>query len=121
MSCLFSIRQVFGVSIILCFLMQFANICQAAGKNDITLEQREAIRAINYYRAMAGLQKAELNADLCAAAQNHADYRLTNSNVRESAHSESPGLYGFTGKSPYDRMTAAGYRGNSFAECISSG
>lgn len=86
-----------------------------------TSDQTLALRAINYYRLMAGLPNARLDSSLCRAAQNHADYRIANTKVRESPHYETPGMNGYTGKDPFDRMRAAGYQGLSFGECLSTG
>lgn len=81
----------------------------------------EALRAVNYYRRLAHLPPATLDARICKAAQNHAHYRKANPKATESAHDETPGLTGFTGKRPADRMTAAGYRFGCSGECMSGG
>lgn len=105
-------------SVFLC-VVPIGCLSGAARADDFTSDQRQALRAINYYRVMAGLPKARLDPFLCRAAQNHADYRMANFQVRENAHSESPNLPGFTGRTAGERMQAAGYQGRTFGECMS--
>ncbi len=97
--------------------------CCTAHSETFNVDQKTALRVINYYRKLAGLPKARLDARLCRAAQRHADYRLRNTTLREDAHSESADAHGFTGESFTDRLQAAGYelQQGSFGECISEG
>ena len=98
-------------------------ICCTARSDDFNAAQTTALRVINYYRKLAGLPLARLDARLCRAAQGHAEYRLRNTNLHEDAHSESVEAPGYTGQSFTDRLQLVGYdlREGSFGECISVG
>ncbi len=61
---------------------------------------------INHFRALAGVLPLPANPALVRATQNHADYYVQNGG---GAHTETPGLPGFTGSSIHDRAVAAGY------------
>lgn len=61
---------------------------------------------INYWRQKAGLPPLATSAALMQSAQNHAEYFILNGGA---AHTEIPGLPGFTGVSIHDRAVAAGY------------
>ncbi len=98
-----------------------AGCCVSINATAFTTEQVDALKAVNSFRAQAHLPAAVLNATLCRAAQAHAGYRIAHTSVFESPHEESSGLSGFTGRTPYDRMVAAGYEGNLYMECISMG
>ena len=81
------------------------------------------IDRINYWRSLAGLPAIAKSDELMRAAQSHADYYVRNaadpSTPTPSAHTETPGLPGFTGESIYDRAKAAGYPGNWIDENVS--
>lgn len=84
-------------------------------------EQQEiALRAINYYRGLAGLPKAQLDTKLCASAQLHAQY-INNHWEGTNPHEEKPGASGYVGKDPFDRIKAAGVKATTTNECISFG
>ena len=61
---------------------------------------------INHFRALAGVLSLPADPALMRATQNHADYYVQNGG---GAHTETPGLPGFTGASIHDRAVAAGY------------
>ena len=64
------------------------------------------IDRINFWRAEAGLAPLPINAALMQATLNHAEFYVMNGG---GAHTETPGLPGFTGASIHDRAVAAGY------------
>jgi uncharacterized protein YkwD len=78
------------------------------------------LRAVNYYRRLAGLPAAKLNPQLSKAAQSHAEYRVKNWGT-ENAHRQTVGLEGFTGVTSGDRIKASGYTGRALGECMSFG
>ncbi len=71
------------------------------------------IDRINFWRAKAGLLALPINAALMQATHKHADYYVLNGG---GAHTETPGLPGFTGASIHDRAVAAGYPRNSWVD-----
>ena len=71
------------------------------------------IDRVNYWRALAGLPALPMNAALMQATRNHADYHVLNGG---GAHTESPGLPGFTGSSIHDRAVEAGYPRRSWVD-----
>lgn len=73
---------------------------------------------LNQLRLRAGLTELRPNSLLETAALNHANY-LANNNWR--GHEENQGTPGFTGASPKDRTSYAGYRSLSVSENVSSG
>lgn len=82
-------------------------------------EKAAALAEINLTRQLAGLPPVSANASLGLAAQSHADYLVSNSNV--ISHNESPGLPGYTGSNPGQRAAAVGYSWNEIAEVIDGG
>lgn len=79
----------------------------AAPSGDAVLDR------INYFRALAGLAPLPANAALMQSTRNHADYYVLNGG---GAHTESPGMPGFTGASIHDRAVAAGYARYSWVD-----
>lgn len=74
-----------------------------------------ALKRMNLYRSWLGLEPMQIQPQLQAAAEAHANYyRL---NVGDSGlagmglHRETPGLPGFTGETMQDRVEAQGYSG----------
>jgi uncharacterized protein YkwD len=67
----------------------------------------DAFNRMNFRRAQAGLAALGRNARIDAAAQAHSDYQAIHNEI---SHIETPGLPGFTGVQPGDRLNAAGYR-----------
>ena len=75
---------------------------------------------INYRRNQIGLGTLSRNGKLDAAAQGHSDYLRLNNTV---SHSQTPGLAGFSGATPGDRISSAGYpltRPYAYGEVISA-
>lgn len=79
--------------------------------------QATAFNEYNAFRAMEGLGPVRQNANIDIAAKNHSAYVQINQSGAD-AHNEIAGKQGFTGASPSDRMTAAGYIGASGTEVI---
>ena len=79
--------------------------------------QLAAFNRINSIRSGLGLGMFAQNSIIDAAAQAHANYEKTNG-PGNSAHLETTGLAGFTGATPGDRMSAAGYSATYWAEDI---
>ena len=80
---------------------------------------RDAFAQFNAVRLGAGAGLLAQTTALDTSAQDHADYLTTNGyNTASSAHYETQGLPGFTGASPFDRMTNAGFAWRSAGEVI---
>lgn len=101
------------MSAFLLFLSGHAPCAQAAD------EKAAALAEVNLTRQRVGLPPVVSNALLSQAAQAHADYLQTN--INGISHDETPGLPGFTGVGPSDRLTAAGYAYSTMNEVISGG
>lgn len=71
--------------------------------------QIEPEEYMNRYRALLGVPELEISSELQQSAQAHADYLAQNGRYQGDPHAEGAGLSGFTGESPDDRCTAAGY------------
>jgi len=84
---------------------------------DVSYEKNEALNLLNEIREAVGMNTLVYNEYLEAAAQAHADYIVRN-NV--TSHHESPGLPGFTGKTPADRAMYAGYLSRQVTENLSA-
>ena len=78
-----------------------------------------AMTEVNLTRQLVGLPPVTWNANLGKSAQSHADYLQTN--FDGISHDETPGLPGFTGATPGDRITAGGYTWSHVNEVISGG
>ncbi len=76
-----------------------------------TSDQLEGLKFLNEVRAKVGVQPVRLNAALTKAAISHAEYYNLNhvDHPNLSAHSETLGSPGFTGKSISDRVKVAGW------------
>ena len=81
--------------------------------------RRDAFAQLNAVRLGAGAGLLAQATALDTSAQDHADYLTTNGyNTASSAHYETAGLPGYTGASPFDRMTNAGFAWRSAGEVI---
>jgi hypothetical protein len=80
-------------------------------------EGRQAFELLNAERGRCGFGLVAQNAQLDAAAQAHADWQILNSQL---SHTEVAGTPGFTGVTPSDRVSAAGYVPGGVGEEISS-
>lgn len=69
----------------------------------------------NAYRSAIGAPVVAGDAQLDAAARNHANYLILN---RSGGHFEQVGNPGFTGYAPQDRASAAGFRGYTVSEVV---
>lgn len=70
----------------------------------------DAFNELNRFRVAAGVNPVVWNTQVAKAAENHARYTLSNAaNPDSSFHAEDPTKSGYTGVSPSDRITAAGY------------
>jgi hypothetical protein len=76
----------------------------------------QALVRVNQYRKLTGLNDAINNRLLEAAAEAHAKY-LAIHNIM--GHYESPGAKGFTGRTPWDRTKAKGYKHTGIYENVS--
>jgi len=78
-----------------------------------------AFNQLNAVRLGAGAGLVAQSHALDTSAQDHADYLTTNGfNTTSSAHTESASFPGYTGVSPFDRMTNAGYSWGYATEVI---
>jgi len=80
----------------------------------------EGLNQFNLRRQQIGLRPLARSGILDTAAQNHSVYQSINDQI---THDEDPAKPGFTGRSAFDRIRAAGYRlagSYSFGEVISS-
>lgn len=82
------------------------------------VERLNGLNYLNTLRNGAGLISYSTNSLLDTAAQNHTDYLILNNTL---GHNEVENNPGFTGVSPGDRITAAGYIWTSYSENISAG
>ncbi len=79
-------------------------------------ESAQAYALLNAERARCGFGLLRQNAALDTAARDHAGWLILNNQMR---HDEVPGTPGFTGASPLDRVTAAGYNPGVVSDEIS--
>ena len=84
---------------------------------DIAYERNRAFDYVSETREAAGLNGLTPNTLLERAAQNHADYLVAN---HSGSHFETEGKPHFTGKSPVDRATHAGYTSLRVSENLSA-
>lgn len=90
-----------------------SNTCNLPQRDDGTLDtptytgqKLDGFSEINRVRTLVGLEPLKQNTKLDVAAQGHADYSTLN-NV--FSHTQTVGNPGFTGVTPQNRATAAGY------------
>lgn len=83
-------------------------------------QETAALRQTNLRRSQIGLPPLTRNAQIATAALGHSDYLATN-NLTGHYQSQSQYPSGFTGVSPGDRLTAAGYPWRLYEEVISFG
>ncbi len=81
-------------------------------------EHTQALTYLNQLRNGTGMISFALDANLNTAAQNHANYMLSNSVF---GHYETSGNTDYTGYKPSDRGEAAGYFSSVYGENISAG
>ena len=81
-----------------------------SAQTEFTAQQQEAMDHLNELRTKAGLAPVTLNPYLNKAAENHAKYIIINNTQSTGleVHLETPGLIGFTGTGPYERVSAVG-------------
>lgn len=77
-----------------------------------------ALRQINWRRAQVGLPPLAEHPAMALAAQNHSRYLSANATM---GHGETRGLPGFTGTTPGERLSAAGYAWQTYGEVVSAG
>lgn len=82
--------------------------------------QQAALLRTNYWRTAAGVPAIHANAQLEQAAMAHSTFMATNaSSCWPGAHFENAGAcMGYTGRTPGDRLAAAGYRLSASGEVI---
>lgn len=80
-------------------------------------EQVRALVAANAYRSALGLEPFQLDDRMSGAALAHSRYLSKNGTT---GHFQKPGLPGFFGAEPGDRLESFGYIGESW-ECVSFG
>ena len=81
-------------------------------------EEANALAQVNLRRQQVGLPLVAANSQLMTAARGHANYLLQN-NVTD--HNQVAGAAGFTGVTPGDRISAAGYEASAYGEVLASG
>jgi hypothetical protein len=86
---------------------------------EMTDAQREALDAINYYRAAAGVPAAVMAQELNEAAQSHAEYVARYGITGLDAHIEEDDREGFTGEKAWDRAEYFGFTTGRITEDIS--
>ncbi len=93
---------------------------QAQGDLPANDWERSVLRTANYYRRLMGLPYLRWDRRLAQAARLHSDFRSRHWGTDNSGpHNETPGLFGFTGSEPQQRMIAAGFHnGRSHFECM---
>lgn len=80
-----------------------------------TGEELIAYNTLNTARASCGFGFVQQNSTLDTAALNHVTWMVQNP---PNGHSETAGTNGFTGATPGDRITAAGYVWRAYAEVL---
>ena len=84
-----------------------------------------ALEYLNSLRKEAGMTLLSHDRELTRAAQNHAGYLAQNLqgdiSRMSSAHDESPGREGYTGRTPQERAFAAGYPHKQVKENVAIG
>ena len=80
-------------------------------------EEQQAFALLNAERSRCGFGLVAQNPQLDAAAKAHADWQIRNNQL---SHTESAGTPGFTGVTPLERASAAGYRAGGVGEEIAS-
>lgn len=81
-------------------------------------EGATANRQLNWRRSTLGLPSLATHNQIVLAAERHSQY-LSLNNI--TGHNEARGTPGFTGVSPGDRLTAAGYPWQTYGEVVSAG
>ncbi len=110
------------------------NVCACADNGPPDFSQAEAGRATdtsdsaqqaalvrtNYWRTAAGLSPINANALLEQAAMAHSTFMAQNAaSCWPGAHFENePGCMGYTGRTPFERVGATGYRASASGEVI---
>lgn len=86
----------------------YAEVSTSSG---FTSDQMDALNLLNEVRAKSGVQPLKLNQAINQAAQSHAKYYNLHKDDLSGlkAHSEYEGTTGFTGKTPGERLKAAGW------------
>jgi len=80
-------------------------------------EGHQAFELLNAERGRCGFGLVAQNTRLDAAAQAHADWQILNNQL---SHTEAAGTSGFTGATPLDRVSAAGYAAGGIGEEIAT-
>jgi uncharacterized protein YkwD len=80
-------------------------------------EERKSLNYLNELRIQAGMSAFLENSALKKAARSHANYLALHQKI---GHYEEAGLKGFTGKTPSDRVLAAGYQSRVNLENVSN-
>ncbi len=81
--------------------------------------QRAALVRANHWRTAMGLPPINANANLERSASAHSNFMANNpSSCWPGEHYEQSSCAGYTGYSPFDRMTAAGYSWSAASETI---
>lgn len=76
---------------------------------DGDVSQISAEEYVNRYRNLLGLPELHTNEDLRESAMNHTKYQNANGLYAGDPHGEDPAKSWFTGSTPSERCTAAGY------------
>ncbi len=83
---------------------------------NVDYERSMALSYLNELRQKAGMSPYATSSILSHAAQNHADYLVQH---HAMGHYETKGKKGYTGKLPWERAIAAGYRVGMLSENVS--
>ena len=85
----------------------------------------DALEYLNSLREEAGMTLLGNDRELARSAQNHAEYLVLHLqgdvSRMSSAHDESPGREGYTGRTPQERAVAAGYPHKQVKENVAIG
>jgi uncharacterized protein YkwD len=82
-----------------------------------TKQQDMAVRRVNHYRTMVGLDPVTLNRSINKAAEAHAQYSAQHARL---GHQEAQDEDGFTGTWPWDRMKRFGYKEFAYVTEVAS-
>lgn len=83
---------------------------------NIDYERSMALSYLNELRQKAGMSAYATSSILSHAAQQHADYLVRH---HQSGHYETPAKEGYSGKLPWERAIAAGYKVGMLSENVS--
>ncbi|MFA6013746.1 MAG: CAP domain-containing protein [Gallionellaceae bacterium] len=90
-------------------LLCLSGIAYAETPQSLAGMASEAFERLNHRRMLVGLNPLQRNATLDDSASAHCRYLVKNNSLNTEGHGESAGRPGFTGNTPAERISAAGY------------